>query len=297
MKVDSYGNQVWSKIIGKIITSSAFSEISSVVATADNHFLLAMKYSTFKSYSMVMKMDSDANIDWITSMNSPAEGAKFGLSQLLQLKNGYVVLVNNVNVFSSTHPYPQKGYYMATLYPNTGLPVRDNFYTGSDTLSFGVKEFASPVKITELPNGDLSFIASYADIRIVDFRNTSQVLNFVTDSTGYMKKVFRYKALKPELFASSVSETRIKQGPRVILMDNGDAPMMMQIAQNGQIEWQQSYPSIGRSQETRAVVNTFFGNYFLSLTHDGGSKLLKFIKTDSLGQAACIQQPGNIVME
>ncbi|CAN5821244.1 hypothetical protein BH10BAC2_BH10BAC2_44150 [soil metagenome] len=299
MKVDHSGNPIWSKLIGKIIISSAFSEISSVVATPDNHFILAMSYATFKPYSMVMKIDANANIDWITSINAAAgaQSSGFGLPQLLQLKSGYIVLVTDVSIFSSAHPYPQRGYYMATLYPNTGQPVRDNFFTGTDTLSFGIKQFASPVKITELPNGDISFIASYGDQNLINFRHTNQVMNFVTDSTGYMKKAFHYTGSKPELFASSVEENRIKPGSRVILMDNGDAPMMMQVAQNGQIEWQQSYPSIGRSQETRAVLNTFFGNYFLSLTHDGGSKLLKFAKTDSLGQAACIQQPGSITME
>jgi len=297
MKVDHSGNPIWSKLIGKIISNTAFSQISSVVATPDNHFILAMSYATFKRYSMVMKIDANANIDWITSMNAAALNAGFGLPQLLQLKNGYIILATDVNVLSDAHPYSQRGYYMATLYPNTGQAVRDNFFTGSDTLSFGTKEFASPVKITELPNGDISFITSYGDQKLINFRATNQVMNFVTDSTGYLKKVFHYTGSKPELFASAVDESKIKPGSRVILMDNGDAPMMMQIAQNGQIEWQQAYPSIGRSQETRAVLNTLFGNYFLSFTQDGGSKLLKFAKTDSLGQAACIQQPGNITME
>lgn len=297
MKVDNAGNPIWAKLIGKVISNTAFSEISSVVATPDNHFILAMSYRTFKAYNMVMKMDANANIDWITSMNADGLTAGFGLPQLLQLKNGNIILVTDVNVSTAAHPYPQRGYYMATLYPNTGQAIRDYLFTGSDTLSFGTKEFSSPARITELPNGDISFIASYGDKRLVNFRTTNQVMNFVTDSTGFLKKVFHYTGTKPELFASAVNECKTKPGSRIILMDNGDAPMMMQIAQNGEIEWQQSYPSVGRSQETRALLNTSFGNYFLSFTQDGGSKLLKFVKTDSVGQAECVQQPGNITMQ
>ncbi len=81
---------------------------------------------------------------------------------------------------------------------------------------------------------------------------------------------------------------------RLILMDDADAPSVMKTDANGQVVWVNSYPGIGRSQETKSLINTDAGNYFFSFTHNGGSKELKLVKTNNNGEAECIEKPYEI---
>jgi gliding motility-associated-like protein len=151
------------------------------------------------------------------------------------------------------------------------------------------KVFANVVSIAELPNGDISYIASYADTGHIYFHRTTKVINIIADDIGRLKKVLKYQNSQPPLFAASAAETG--NGGRVVLMDNTDAPLMMHINAEGEIDWQKAYPLVGRSQETRSVLATPEGFYCFSFTHNGGSTDLSLLKTDIEGNAACVQAP------
>src|SRR6266496_1290931 len=132
------------------------------------------------------------------------------------------------------------------------------------------------------------FITTYADAPVNSyFRKTDHVLNFIADSSGILKKVISYTSSVSPFYASSVAENGI--GDRVILMDDGDSPYMMNTNFNGDILWQKGYAAIGRGQATKCVLSTDYGFYFFSFTNNGGSKDPKLVKTDMSGNAPCVE--------
>jgi len=217
-----------------------------------------------------------------------------------QLRNGDLVVANHIVAMDLVNWANTKyGYYIACLDSAGGMRNWERTFMYADSLS-GTKAIENIVDLTELPNGDLSFIASYSDTASIYFRKSSKVINFVTDNIGRPKKITSYRevapaAFSPTLFASSASDAG--HGERVVLMDNADASFLMHLDASGTIKWQKGYAKTGRSQETKSVISTSNGNYFFSFTHNGGSTDLTLVKTDSLGNVDCVQTPFSLVEE
>ncbi len=289
MKADKYGNIIWTKMLQNLIRPFAYSDINSIIKTNDGDFILALGYYTTKSYNAIIRINGDGKVKWTMLVTSPLMYPAFGNVILKQLSNGNLVFAEYASVFDDIHPYQRRGYYMACVDAATGERLWNRFFIGRDTLSFTDKVFTDIINITELPNHDLSFITSYAPASIPSYlRKTDRVLNFVTDSFGILKKVLSYTSATPPLYATSVAEFG-KSGDRAILMDNGDTAYMIGINDQGEMLWQKAYGGIGRTQETKNILHTNYGFYFFSLTHNGGSKDPKLVKTDTLGNIPCVE--------
>lgn len=295
MKADKYGNPLWAKTLGKTNISSlkAFSDLSDVQITKEGDYILSVTYFADKSYNIITRTDKNGAVKWNTLMQPDVQRMTMGAPKMRQLKNGAIVYVNFISFFDEENNYQREGYYFASLNGQTGMLNWQRFLMNTDTLSFTQKVFGEVKGITEFPDGKLSFITSYANSKHFNFRETKQVLNFITDSAGFLSKVFSYTNESPPLYASSVSVIN-NDGTRIILLDNADTPFMMEIQPDGNIKWQKSYAALGRSLETRSLLSTAYGHYFFSFIHNGGSKFLKLVKTDSLGNAECISAPQNI---
>jgi len=288
MKVDKYGNVIWSRILSNLIRPFASSDITSVETTIDGDFILSLNYFTTTDYRLIMRIDPDGNVKWTTLISSTSRNASYGNAKLKILDNGNIVFTNYASVLDNDYPYQRRGYYFGCLNVTTGERIWSHLFLGRDTLSYRQNVFGEVVNISELPNRDLSFITSYADAPVNSyFRKTDHVLNFIADSSGILKKVISYTSSVSPFYASSVAENGI--GDRVILMDDGDSPYMMNTNFNGDILWQKGYAAIGRGQATKCVLSTDYGFYFFSFTNNGGSKDPKLVKTDMSGNAPCVE--------
>ena len=288
LKVDKYGNIIWSKRLSNITQPFAFSNINSIDKVKDGSIVLSLSYFTTKLYTAIMHINKDGDVIWTSLLSSPSRNTGFGDSKLKILNNGNIVLAYNANVSDETHPYQRKGYCFVCIDGVTGDQVWNRFFLNRDTLSLGQAVLGNIENISELPGNNISFITSYAAQPARSyFRKTDKILNFITDNSGILKQVFSYSANTISIYASSVSESG--NGNRAILMDNGDSPFMIGINAQGEIMWQKAYALIGRGQETNCVLSTGFGNYFFSSTNDGGSTDPKLIKTDVAGNAPCIE--------
>lgn len=290
MKVDRYGNKLWTKLFGKSFVAEKMVDINDIIPAADGDFIFVVNYSAVQNSSnIIVRIDGEGNIKWTSSITSPTEPAFYSRLHIQQLRNGDLVLANTIQFTSG-----KQGYYAASIDYNSGNPNWQRSYIYTAPPSTRERSFGEVVQITELPNGDLSFIASYADTAYIYFRKTKRVINFIADNVGRLKNVKSYYG-PPPLYASAA--TADDNGGQVILMDNADAPFLMKLDAAGNIEWQNSYPLTGRSQETRSLLATENGFYFFSFTHDGGSKELKLVKTDADGNANCVQGPVNFTTE
>ena len=301
MKIDKYGGILWSKALNQVYTYTfnAFSDVQSTIVTKEGDCVLSMSYfntNAYTDYRLITKIDKDGNIKWLTSLNSTVQNASTGNSKIAQIKNGNIIFVTNASQYNAKYSYQESGFYFASIDNNTGLKNWERFYVGIDSLAPTQRAFGEITGIAEFPNGDLSFITSYAVAFIRNFHSTTQVFNFVTDSIGNYPHLYGYTNGTVPFYASSAVQTS-PDGSRLILMDNADVPFLMEIQPDGNIKWQKSYGALGRSQQTKSVLTSNYGNYFLSFTQDGGSKTLKLVKTDLLGNIPCIQNTSSITMQ
>lgn len=301
MKVNKYGEVVWSKTLnnGNVYIHNNFSEVQSAIKTNDGGYALNISYlntNNFNDYRIITKIDAAGNIRWQTSINGAVARSSMGNARIMEIKNGNIFFATNFTQLNQTLNYLESGYYLASIDNNTGLRKWERFYIGMDSLSPTQRTFGEITGMTEFPDGNLSFISSYAANSIQNFRTTTQIQNFVIDSLGNYRKLYTYTTNTTPFYASSAIQNNAA-GNRVVLMDNADAPFLMEIQPDGNIQWQKSYAAIGRSQETRSVLTSSYGNYFFSFTHDGGSKTLKIVKTDLTGGIPCVEKNSEITME
>ncbi|HEX5150692.1 MAG TPA: gliding motility-associated C-terminal domain-containing protein [Parafilimonas sp.] len=296
MKVDKYGNIIWSKVLSNLIRPFAFSDISSITKTKDNSFVMALYYTTTKQYMVIMRIDIEGNVLWTSLLSTHAANSGYGNMKLKTLSDGNIVCAGYAKFADDSYTYPRIGYSLASFDVTNGELLWNRFYLSTDTLSSYGAAFGDVVNITEFSNHGLSFIASHADASVpYYFRKTDKVLNFITDYSGTLKNVFSYSGALSSLYASAASV--YGNNNRALLMDNGDVPFMMGINTDGDIVWQKEYPLLGISQETKCIINTKNGFYFFCFTHDGGSTDPKLVKTDMLGNISCVEGNSSLTKE
>lgn len=296
LKIDKYGNILWSKILSNRIRQFEFSNITNIDKTEDGDFILSINSFSVRQYVVVMRINKEGNVIWTSILNSPSVNTGFGDAKLKVLGNGNIVFGGNANVMDEDHSYQRKGYYFNCLNSKTGEMLWNKFFLGRDTLSLSQAFLGDIVSITELPDRSISFITSYAASAVQSgLRKTNEVLNFTIDESGILKKVLSYANLLPPIYASSVAESG--NGSRLILMDDGDAPYLVNINAQGGIVWQKGYALVGRGQETKSILHTNAGNYWFCNTNNGGSRDPKLIKTDNEGNVPCIESPSSILQK
>jgi gliding motility-associated-like protein len=293
VKVDKHGNIIWSRMFGKNFVTNLATDINNVITTGTGDFILTFDYSNTNSSAIVVRIDRDGNIKWTTTLSSTDFLAIYSPATIKATRNGDILIAQKVILYDRTSFWNSKhGYYLLSLDSAAGTRNWERLFVYADTLS-NTKTIEDVVNLTELPNGDISFISSYADSAFIYFHNSSKVINFVTDNVGRIKKITQYQTQDRTLYASEAADDI--NGDRLVLMDNADAPMLMKINSDGRLLWAKVYPKIGRSQETRSVISSAEGNYFFSFTHNGGSTDVSLVRTDVAGNIDCIQGPLQII--
>lgn len=296
LKVDKYGNVLWSKILSNRIRQFEFSNIINIDKTKEEDFILSINSFSVRQYVVVMRINKEGNVIWTSILNSPSVNTGFGDARLKVLSNGNIIFGGSASVMDEDHPYQRKGYYFNCLDSKTGTILWNKFFLGRDTLNLSQAFLGDIVNITELPDRTISFITSYAASAVQSgLRKTDKVLNFFIDESGILKKVISYANSLPPIYVSSVAESG--NGNRLLLMDDGDAPYLVNINAQGTLVWQKAYALIGRGQETKSILHTGAGNYWFCNTNNGGSRDPKLIKTDNEGNIPCVETAAALFQE
>lgn len=292
LKMDKYGNIIWSKVFSKDGISELSTSIADIIVAPNGDLIIVLNYSGANNSSIILRTDSDGKIIWTSTfsyMYSTENGGFFSSSKAGFLKNGNIVIGERISIYGINTPYQniRDGYHLCSLDFVTGNILWDRAFIYDASQSTRAPAFGRVTNVMELPDGDISFLTSFADTAFYLYRTTKEVLNFTTDKVGHLKYIQGYGNDKPPIYNSATAETGTA-GERVLLMDNADAPQMMKIDASGKILWQKAYAKTGRSQETISLLNNHNGNYFFTFTHNGGSQDLKMVKTDGQGNADCV---------
>lgn len=299
MRIDRDGEVISAQWYTNYV-SGQLSEFNDIVATRDGGFILALNYwgdTDMKSRNKLVKIPGRTPIDWGCSFNWPNEPAKLGPMQIQYLPGDRLILANAIRIFDFNSPWlvTRQGYFVACINTVSGMPDWERMYTYAGDPANSTAVFGDVSHITGLPNGDLSFIASYADTKHNSFRETKKLVNLITDNTGNLKNVKAYYG--PQSIYATAGAPGKSQGEQVLLLDNGESPYLLELNASGDIQWQKSYPLIGPGQQTRSMLSTVNGYYFFSYAHNGDGTKLKLVKTDAAGNADCVEEAVSFITE
>jgi gliding motility-associated-like protein len=299
MKLDKYGNTIWGKYFDKPLYGGL--EINNLLRLADGNYAILMSNGIA---NIITKIDDAGNVKWSCNLINknlfyfPNFGSNLHRHfdavmpvAITQLRNGDLAIAKPVSYFDFANPafgIPKKGFDLMVLKSTTGDTVWRKSYLYRDSLGNFKRPYSDVKNITELPSGDISFIASQGDsaYRLAPF--TNQCLNFTASSTGELKSVVSYKPDKPVMYCTDAAAH--PDGSRVLLMDNGFSPHLLRINAAGTLQWAKAY-NPGLSHGTTTLVSNSNGNYLFSSIQNGANKDLTMIKADTDGTAACIETP------
>jgi gliding motility-associated-like protein len=299
MKLDKYGNTIW----GKYFDKSGYGglEINNLLRLPDSNYVILMSNG---AGNIVTKIDDAGNVKWSCNLINknffyvPNFGSNLhrhfdGVMPvaITPLRNGNLAIARPLSYFDPTDPaylIPKKGFDIMVLNGNTGDTIWRSNCLYRDTLGNLKRPYGDVKNITELPSGDISFIASHGDTAYPSAPFTGEVINVTVSPTGTIKSVLSYKPDKPVMYCTDV--VAHPDGSRVLLMDNGFSPHLLRINAAGSLQWAKAY-NPGLSHGTSTLVSNSNGNYLFSTIQDGANKELTLIKTDIDGTATCIEIP------
>jgi gliding motility-associated-like protein len=299
MKLDKYGNTIWGKYFDKPRYGNL--EINNLLRLTDGNYVILMSNGPT---NIITKIDDAGNVKWSCNLINrnrfyfPYFGSNLHRHfdavmpvAITQLRNGNLAVAKPTAYFDPTDPaytIPKKGFDIMVLNGTTGDTIWRRSCLYRDTMGNFKRPYSDVKNITELPSGDISFIASHGDTAYPSAPFTNQVLNFTVSASGDTKTVLAYKPDKPVMYC--MDAVAHPDGSRVLLMDNGFSPHLLRINAAGTLQWAKAY-NPGLSHGTSTLVSNSNGNYLFSSVQDGANKELTMIKTDIDGTAACIEIP------
>lgn len=297
IKVDQYGNKIWARYLDKAGLPNL--EINNLLQLADGTYLVYM--ASFEG-SLLLKLDANGNTVWSSGLYTayfprvptfiPALYRYFDNRcpvAATQLRNGSIVLAKNIAYRNPDNPAALlvTGFELVALNNSNGDTLWRKMYVHNDSLLRPTRPTADFKAITELPNGSLSMISSFAYDAQFDVPFNSHALQIITNADGKMQSATAYSTSSPVLYCTDA--VYAADGSCSLMMDNAGTPMMLSLAANGQIQWSYSYPykpSLG----TNTLVSNTNGNYIFFSIQNGPNKQLYLVKTNTEGRADCVGQ-------
>lgn len=302
VKVDKYGNIVWTKYLD--IVNFSFVEINNIETLSNGDYLIVASQTWAGSTNnVVMCLDPDGNPRWSKTIRSndfrsfPVYSRfqyhyfdKIAPMSFKQLRNGNIILSRFLSYRPSSGSI-RRGYYAICMNPSNGNIIWDNAYVFADPNTSFRKPYGDVQNISEMPNGDIGFISSYGDSNSFSPPFTQRMIRYTTNSAGALKNVTSYRATDNALYATSAAS--LPDGRQIVLMDNSFFPYLMMLGENSEIQWQKSFTNLPLSQGSYSLLSTQYGLYFFTYTMNGGSKDMTLVKTDVDGNANCTSRPAS----
>lgn len=305
IKIDGYGNLVWTRSFSNYNELEHFTTIRNIVHINGNDCIVfgnlygrAGNFLT-RGPQVIMRIDGDGLVKWRTTISSEigfvTNTEKFGY-KLLNNSELALGLKVSQNEFAD-YGYGQflnEGYLVAKINYASGELLWNKVYTFPITVSLNGVGWDGIKHIASLPNGDLSFSFSFSETNnYTSMPHTKRAGLFVTDNDGNLKQVSSY--------INSVPGCRIydciddSAGSQVALMHDGNRPILAKIDAANEIIWQKGFGNVGSQYIPIGLYNSNPG-YYLLLQNQYEPDLI-MIKTAIDGKMDCLHTPVNLVKE
>ena len=332
LNVDKSGNILWSRyFINKstVDRESTSTYCSAILKLRNGDIILYMTQyagtshperfsSTYKTpHNKVVCLAADGNIKWQKVLNTDVPLLHIGIgddniSVMKQSADGNIIIIDGHDRFDSSHDVEHfktaTSFHLFSLNPANGSLVWENSYE-TPTLPLSTMGYINPEwylgNVTELPNGNLSIIATNILQNIIGSTNKrSSLLNLITDKKGNLLKSVQYRIQDTALrFLECHSDVIAGEQTIVVSRDEYppvpyNYPVITKIAEDGQIlSAKRYYPLIINSkyggyyecfnQTNTGAYNVFFNETGNDGTAEGDKSKLHLVITDATGNSEC----------
>ena len=257
--IDQSGNILWSRELicnGAFNTSAPATYCTSIYTLKDGSiiaYLAAEKY--YKrgldgySYGKIICFNKDGSEKWRTTLNTGeydiSEIANYIGRAISQTKNGNIIIADGVNKRNpdvtkrKDVPSVSTAIHLFSLNQNDGKMLWETSYDIGDPVTNPLISFKN---ITELPNGNLSFI-TYLNISANGQNNaTPKPVNIITSSTGDLIKTISYSLPDDACFIVG-AQSNDNNGNQTLLFakQSDNMAVLAKIDADGKVTWSKGY--------------------------------------------------------
>lgn len=297
--IDGYGNVVWVKKMDQgfdAISETTF--LQNIIKTTDGDFILnavVWKRPPFTSKALVLRMDSKANLKWLTTYNSSVFEFRFNfLNQILQTSNGNQVITAGIidERFKNKDSIVRVNHYITGLDYATGQKIWDQSLNIRRQFSNVFTNYLTIKHINELPNGDLSFLG-FGDTSFLSVPPFStRAINIITGATGNIKKMIGYTtSQKGSIFIDGIKIGN--SGNQQFLLNDNTEAVLAEIDASGKLIWQKAYQTNSGTLQPNGFMPSTSG-YNITMNSATNPITNFLLKTDSSGGLTCFNASGNL---
>lgn len=304
LKIDKYGNVVWGKTMSRYSEAIFMTWFTNIYPTNDGEYIIHGFFIKLTDATVArgpiffIRIDKNGNIKWRSQFSTEAYTPGIPGTGFKQSQNGNLIFGMNLHEQLLSGPDVGKlineSYYLFALDYNTGNRIWDKMYLYPSTSSYNSTSIGPIKHVAELPNGDLSFLFSFSDsVSYSSSPNTKRSANMITTSGGVLKKVLGYYNTQIGCYTSDAIDGG-GNGEQIVLMHDGNKPLLINMDKDGQILWQKAY-NPGSSYVPQSLLNTPYGYYIFS--NKLGEDISNLIKTDTTADMVCLNSSINMITE
>lgn len=299
ISIDNYGNVLWIKKMDQGFdqeTESTF--LQNIFKTKDGDFILnavVWKKPPFSSKGLLFRIDKNGNLKWITNYSSPVFEFKYTfVNQIIQSADGKNIITAGIidERFKNKDSIVRVNHYMLEVDYETGQKKWDISLNIRTQFSNVFTNYQSIRHITELPNGDFSFLG-FGDTSFLSIPPiTTKSINIISNATGTIKKMIGYSSSQNGVSivdAMSLSTA----GHQAILLNDNSKTILTEIDENGIIQWQKGFNDIITNQQPTGLLANA-GTFYIPMNGFGNQKYNYIYKTDDFLNIDCMATTSNL---
>ncbi len=253
MRVDRFGNPKWTKSLSNFNEAEDITNLLKIERLSGGDYILfgnTFKKPTANTLArapqLIIRMNESGDVIWRTSLHIQTDNVPLGNPSLLELSNGNLQF--GFNLFQQQKSGPgevyKEGYCLMQVNNQTGIVNEQKFYTYPTMPAIVPASMGRIVLINEFTNGNLGFHFSFSDTAfLLDPPHTKRCAIMITDAFGNIQRVNGYyNGSYGCAFIDGLIETN---RDRLLLIDDGNTPVLARVDENENFTWQFSLPAAG----------------------------------------------------
>lgn len=292
ISMDGFGNIHWIKKMDQgfdAATESSF--LQNIIKTNDGDFIMnavVWKKPPFSSKGLLMRTDGKGNLKWLSSYSSPVFEFRYNfVNQLLQSADGKKIISAGIidERFKNKDSIVRVNHYLLSVDYANGQLIWDRSLNIRKQFSNVFTNYQTVRHITELSNGDFSFLG-FGDTSFLSIPPlTTRAINIISSSNGTIKKLIGFASTNNA--ANIVDAIPLAADHQLLLLNDNNKSIISEIDDQGKLIWEKGYTAITTGQQPTNILVSTEGIY-LPINGYGNQSYNYLYKTDATNNIDCV---------
>ncbi len=291
ISLDAFGNIIWIKKMDQSFdpaTESSF--LQNIMKTNDGDFVMnavVWKKPAFSSKGLLMRVDQNGNLKWLSSISSQVFEFRYTfVNQILQSADGKKIITAGIidERFKNKDSIVRVNHYMLSVDYASGQKLWDQSLNIRKQFSNVFTNYQSIRHISELSNGDYSFLG-FGDTSFLSVPPLStKGINIISNSNGEIKKMIGYSSTNKA--GNIIDAVNTGSDHQMMLLNDNEKAIITEINADGSIIWEKGYTDLNSGQQPTNLLVGAEGIY-LPINGFGSQNYTYLYKTDASKNIDC----------